>query len=129
MPYPSDLNDQQWDTIKDHFHNGNRAKHPKRILMNAVLYLVKTGCQWRFLPRDFPHWKTVYSFYRRMCKANIWEKILNKLVIQSRELVGKEKDPTFCIIDSQSVKTNSAAKERGIDGGKKNKRKKKTHSY
>jgi transposase len=127
MAYPSDLKDKQWEVIKHHFVCGNRSKYSKRVLINGVLYVVRSGCQWRLLPHDFPNWKTVYTFYRRMCKASIWEQILDELVIRTRAQSGRDWEPTFCIIDSQSVKTIGAAQERGIDGGKKNQRKKKTH--
>lgn len=127
MGYPSNLNDKQWKLIKSYFNNGNRSKYDKRSLMNAVLYVTRSGCQWRALPKDFPNWKTVYTFYRRMCINNIWEKILDDIVILSRAHYGRKWKPTFCIIDSQSVKTTGAAEKKGIDGGKKNKRQKKTY--
>ncbi len=126
MRYPSDLKDKQWDRIKHYFNNGNRSKYDKRILINGVLYVVRSGCQWRLLPRDFPNWKTVYSFYRRICMGNIWEKILTELVIRTRAQSGRDWMPTFCIIDSQSIKTTGAAEKRGIDGGK-NQRSQKAH--
>ena len=59
MRYTSDLTDAQWEQIKDYFPAGNKRKYEKRELVNAVLYLVKTGCQWRNLPKDFPSWKAV----------------------------------------------------------------------
>ena len=127
MAYPSDLKDKQWELIKNNFCNGNRAKHEKRTLVNAVLYVTKTGCQWRWLPKDFPHWKTVYTFYRRMCIKEIWEKILQQIVIKTRAESGRDWGPTYCIIDSQSVKTTGPAHERGMDGGKKNQGKKTTY--
>jgi transposase len=129
MAYPSDLKDKQWAAIKDNFHNGNRAKHDKRVLLNAVLYVVKTGCQWRWLPKDFPCWKTVYTFFRRMCIEGVWEKILQQLVLKTRVQAGKDPGPTYCIIDSQSVKTTGPADSRGIDGGKKNQGTEEAHSY
>ena len=129
MGYPSDLKDKQWEKIKDNFKNGNRAKHEKRILVNAILYVVKTGCQWRWLPKDYPCWKTVYTFYRRMCIQGIWEKILGQLVIKTRAESGRDWGPTYGIIDSQSVKTTGPSTERGIDGGKKNQGKKEAHCY
>lgn len=121
MGYPSDLKDKQWEVIKHNFIQGNRAKYDKRILMNAVLYVIRSGCQWRLLPQDFPNWKTVYTFYRRMCISNIWDNILKELVIRTRAQSGKDWEPTFCIIDSQSIKTMGAVQEKGIDGGKKSK--------
>ena len=124
MGYPSDVKDSQWEMIKDNFkfgNYGNRATHSKRALVNAVFYLTKTGCQWRQLPNDFPHWTAVDSFYRRMKKKGIWEKILQDLVKESRIRGGKDPNPTYGLIDSQSVKTTNKASERGIDGGKKGK--------
>lgn len=76
MAYPSDLSDKQWDLIKSHFDTGNygkKRKHSKRELSNAVFYLIKTGCQWRFLPEEYPPWKSVYSFYMRKTKRNLGE--------------------------------------------------------
>ena len=69
MRYTSDLTDAQWEQIKDYFPAGNKSKYEKRKLVNAVLYLVKTGCQWRNLPKDFPNWKAVSMFYYRAQKA------------------------------------------------------------
>lgn len=124
MSYPSDLTDKQWFLIKDYFDKGNYGKSRKysqRILINAVFYIVKTGCQWRFLPKDYPPWKTVYSFYKRSKDKAIWEQVMQLLVKKSRLQLGRNAHPSYSIIDSQSVKTASAAQSRGIDGGKKNK--------
>ena len=90
-------------------------------MVNAVLYLVKTGCQWRNLPRDFPNWKAVSMFYYRAQKKGIWDEILKMLVKKSRKNVGKNEEPSYVLIDSQSVKTTSASEKRGYDGGKKRK--------
>lgn len=127
MAYPSDLKNKEWALISGHFKNGNQAKHEKRTLVNAILYVVRTGCQWRWLPQDFPNWKTVHTFYRRMNQNGTWEKILEQLVIRSRAQSGRDWLPTFSVMDSQSVKKTSSSVDRGIDGGKKNKRKKETH--
>lgn len=125
MSYPSDLKDEQWELIKDHYtfgNYGNRAVHSKRALINAVFYITKTGCQWRQLPKDFPPWTTVETFYRRMKKRGIWENMMQDLVRKSRVRAGKDPDPTYSLIDSQSVKTTTKAEDRGIDGGKKGER-------
>ena len=122
MSYPTDLTDKQWELIEHIFttHKGQHfVEHSKRDLVNAVLYLVKTGCQWRMLPNDFPPHSTVDSFYYRAVKSGKWEKAMDLLVSKSRKDKGRNPSPTYGIIDSQSVKTTSASDERGIDGGKK----------
>jgi len=119
--YPSDLTDTQWAEIEPLFSGLREYTWPKRELMDAVLYLVKTGCQWRHLPHDFPPHSTVHSFYRRARINGLWDKILQHLVLKTREDAGRNPGPTYAIIDSQSVKTVSASEERGIDGGKKQK--------
>ena len=124
MTYPSDLTDAQWEMIKDHFSTGNYGKsrtHSQRDLINAVFYIIKTGCQWRMLPRDFPPYSTVHSFYWRAKKKGIWERMMKDLVQKSRLTMGRNPNPTYSLIDSQSVKTTDKAIERGIDGGKKGK--------
>ena len=126
MGYATDLNDAQWAFIEPRFLEfvgkyGNRSKWPKRDLVNAVLYLTKTGCQWHLLPNDFPPCYTVHSFYRRARKSGLWEVITADLVALARIVAGREEMPTYGIIDSQSAKTTSASEERGIDGGKKRK--------
>ncbi len=82
MSYPSDLKDVQWGKIEGFFDNGNRSLHSKRLLVDAVLYLTKTGCRWRQLPKDFPSWPTAQSFFRRAKEKEIWETILKALVKQ-----------------------------------------------
>ena len=129
MNYPSDLTDEQWARIGHFFPSGNQAIHEKRELVNAVRYLTKTGCQWRLLPINFPHWSTVHSFFRRAKEKGIWEAILKLLVEQERKKSGRSVDPTYAIIDSQSVKTTGPSAERGIDGGKKNKRTQASYSH
>ena len=126
MGYETDLTDEQWGFIAPRFreYTGNYTHTegwPKRELVNAVLYLVKTGCQWRLLPNDFPPYKTVYTFFRRARMKGLWEIIMDDLVVFSRLSAERESSPTYGLIDSQSTKTTSAAEERGIDGGKKRK--------
>jgi len=127
MSYPSDLKDEQWAKIEGFFDNGNQAVHSKRLLMDAVLYLTKTGCQWRQLPKDFPPWPTVESFFRRAKEKGIWEKILKTLVKQERKRHKRKAGPSYGVVDSQSVKTTGPSTDRGIDGGKKNKGQKTTY--
>ena len=118
--YPSDLTDKEWAMIEPFLPHGNRSALHKRSLVNAVLYLNKTGCQWRFLPHEYPPHNSVWSFFRRARDSGLWEKIADELVKVTREKAGRNPSPTYGIIDSQSVKTVSASDDRGIDGGKKN---------
>ena len=125
MRYTSDMIDSQWEIIKTILKKEKyRNIENKREQINAVFYVVKTGCQWRNLPKDFPNWKTVYSFYRRACLNGIWIKIQKELVKKTRILSGKTENPTYALIDSQSVKTASGNENRGYDGGKKRKEEK-----
>ena len=83
MGYSTNLTDNQWSLIEAIFksNKGNHlVKHSKRDLVNAVIYLVKTGCQWRLLPNDFPSYVTVWSFYHRAVKSGKWEKAMDMLV-------------------------------------------------
>ena len=121
MRYTSDVTDTQWKEIKRFIPVGNKSKYEKRELLNAVLYVVKTGCQWRNLPTDFPPWKAVYAFYFRSKQKGIWERIMQYLVKKTRVKAGRNENPSYGLIDSQSVKTVYASEERGFDGGKKQK--------
>ena len=87
-------------------------EHSKRDLINAVLYLVKTGCQWRLWPNDFPPHEAVWSFYRRAVNSGKWEKAMDVLVKKIRTDSGRKPTPTYGLIDSQSVKTTSASNDR-----------------
>ena len=78
--YPTDLTDAQWQAIEPHFNQLRHYKQDKRQLVNAVLYITKTGCQWRMLPNDFPPYSTVWSFYRRANQSGLWDRILLALV-------------------------------------------------
>lgn len=129
--YPSDVSRKEWKLIEHFFrprtHRGRKPDHSKRVLLNAVLYVVKGGIQWRMMPKNFPPWKTVYTFFRRMCLAGIWEKVLDFLNQKYRVKIGKNPTPSYVIVDTQSVKTQYDAEDRGFDGGKKNQRKKEAH--
>jgi putative transposase len=123
MTYSSDLTENQWELIQQYFDTGNYGKyrtHDKKHLVDAVLYIIKTGSQWHLLPKDYPPYKTVYSFYKRAKDKGIWEKMMGGLVEKSRIKMGRKAQPSYSLIDSQSVKTTGNAMDRGIDGGKKN---------
>ena len=119
--YDSDVTDAEWEIIEKYFPQWNSSEYHKRSLVNAVFYIDKTGCQWRYLPKNYPPHGTVWSFYRRARESGLWERIMDELVKQTREKAGRKENPSYGIIDSQSTKTVSASEERGIDGGKKGK--------
>lgn len=120
--YPSDLTDKEWSLIEGYFPYGNKSGYHKRTLVNAVLYITKSGCQWRMLPKDYPPYSSVWSFFRRARESGLWEKILEALVKQTRQKAGRAATPSYAIIDAQSTKTTSASDERGFDAGKKSER-------
>ncbi len=107
--YPSDLTDAQWRRIEPLIPRprgqGRPRKASYRELVNAVLYLLRTGCAWRLLPHDFPHWKTVYTYFRLWRIAGVWNKIHERLREEVRLAADREKSPSAAILDSQSVKT------------------------
>ncbi|MCX3065180.1 transposase [Wolbachia endosymbiont of Drosophila pseudotakahashii] len=106
--YLSDISDKEWKIIEPYFEakkTGRPRKYNIRTIINAIRYVMKTGCQWRQLPKDFPPWKTVYSCNSRLKKSGIWQEIHDFLVKKVREIIGKNETPSVGIIDSQSVKT------------------------
>ena len=119
--YPTDLTDEQWAVIEPLFVGMREYKYSKRELLNAVLYVVDSGCKWRQLPHDLPTWQTVYSFFRRAKISGLWDKMLRHLVEVTRKKAGRNPNPTYAIIDSQSVDTAYASEQVGYDGGKKTK--------
>jgi len=121
--YPSSISAQQFEEINDFFSRpkstGRPRVHHRLTILNAILYLLSSGCAWRLLPHDCPPWQTVYSCFRRWKREGRWEIIHDYLVKLVRHASGKHTNPTAAILDSQSVKTADQAGERGYDAGKK----------
>ena len=89
--------------------------------MNAILYVLRSGCPWRLLPHDLPAWGTVYWYFRRWRDGSIWDEVLVALRMEVRIKQGRNPEPTAAIIDSQSIKTSAVrGPEKGYDAGKKN---------
>jgi putative transposase len=119
MSYETNLTDARWAIIAEFIEDGRKRKHSLRTIVDAVLYVVKTGCQWRYLPKDFPKWQLVYYYFRKFETIGLIEIIHDTLRDQVRVKKGKEKSPSLGLIDSQSVKTASVTTEKGVDGNKK----------
>lgn len=118
--YITNLSDSQWQIISKYLDTDRNRKYDLREILNAILYLVKTGCQWRMLPGDFAPWKTVYYYFSIWKKGEIFEIIHEALVEKVRVMQGKKEEPTVGIIDTQSVKnTLVSSQEKGFDAGKK----------
>lgn len=109
--HPSDLTDEQWQVLEPALVAAQRSNRGRpvgigrRRIIDAILYLTKTGCQWRQLPSEFGPWMTVYSHHRRMRQRGTWDRVLKTLREATREAVGRTAEPSVAILDSQSVKT------------------------
>ena len=119
--YSTNLTDKQWqvtEKILDPHHR--KRKYPLRETMNAIMYLVKTGCQWRMLPKDFPPYNTVFYYFNKWKLEGVFDELMDRLHVIVRKLTGREDTPGLGIIDSRSVKSSHHVdSDRGIDGNKK----------
>jgi len=112
------LTDSQWAKIENLFENRKR-KHSLRKVVNALLYITKSGIQWRMLPKEYPKWQLVYYYFRKWTAEGLIEEIHDFLRDYCRKRQNREESPKLGLIDSQSVKTSSMTSEKGYDGGKK----------
>jgi transposase len=109
--YTSDLSNEEWDRIKSlikadsYFGRKSRTKFSRREMLNAIFYVLRTGCQWRDLPNDFPLWSAVYMQFDRWKKKNLFIKMHHHLRATLREALGRNAEASVGIADSQSVKT------------------------
>ena len=121
-PYDTDLTDEQFALLQPLLPQRKRTGRPPadlREVLNGLFYLVRSGCQWRLLPHDFPPWSTVHTWYRRWRQDGTWERINEALRQQVRRRAGRHPSPRSSAADSQSVKTTPQGGAKGFDNGKK----------
>lgn len=123
--YPSDLSNEEWAIIEpilnelDPYTTGRRRESNRREISNAIYYLNKTGCPWRYLPKDFPPYNLVNYYYTKWTHSGVLEQVNAALRARLRQQKGRDPDPSGAIIDSQSVKgTPESSVDSGFDGGK-----------
>jgi len=123
LRYASDLTDPEWALLEPLLpppcDQGRPRSWPMREVVNAIFYVMRSGCPWRLLPHEFPPWRTVYRWFAAWRDEGLFERVNHALVMADREQSGREASPTAAVIDSQSVKTTESGGPRGYDAAKK----------
>lgn len=123
-PYDTDVTDAQWQLIEPLLPARKPMGRPPTLLrssLNAIFYLVKSGCSWRLLPKSFPPWKTVYHRFRKWCRDGTWLLVNHALRALVRTEDGRDPEPSAAVLDSQTVRSDAHGGEVGYDAGKKTK--------
>lgn len=117
--YPTDLTDSQYEVIKQFVDDNRKRKYSLKSIISGVLYIGRTGAQWRMLPKEFPGWQLVYYYFHKWVKTGIWKDIQEQLRKLVRQKQGRRECPSMAIIDSQSVKNSEwGIPDKGFDGNK-----------
>jgi putative transposase len=124
--YPTDLTDERWVLLQSllperTWRPGGPGRPPcdVRRIVNGILYVNKTGCQWRLVPKEFGHWNTIYGYFKRWRRDGVWARVMETLRQWERRCLGRKPEPSAGSIDSQSIKTATQNEDIGFDGNKK----------